>query len=265
MRGCRHAQWFLSLALLILSTGGCNLIHPPVSVLIRDAETKEPIPNAVVTVRPLNDETPNAQRPHATTGPDGIARISAHRPDETLVMVGVTVDGYLPGESSLKDAARLVAKLPVNGVIEVYARPRPVVTLILPTNYPGLVKVEIQIDAISQTPPGQREFEVRVPESGTVTLTGPPILRRGLGPEFRARVSDGRTLPLEPKDDEVGLRWMQSNASEVYFWVGTKAGWAKARSELPQPPQSPQPTVQPPAGGIFSSPGQVWSGGHWGK
>ena len=268
MQVSRHARWSILAALLMSFASGCSLIHPRVSVLIRDAETKAPIPDAEVTVRTINDEDPDIQRPFVTTNAEGIAKIAASQRGTSILLLGVNAQGYLPGELSLNDAARNASTPGVYGVVDVFAGPRPTVMLVLPTGFRGIVKTELMTDAQAPTKPGQREFEVKVNENGIAELNGPPILRHWPGPEFRARFADGGIVQASGKDEDISLHWIRGNGTEFIHLVGTKADLIKVRGSIPaqaQPRSNPGTLQRGGRGGHRGGRGANRDGGNSGQ
>jgi hypothetical protein len=215
---------------------GCQALYRyrPVPVLARDAETKQPIPGAEVRIYyPL---TPASRAPWASsgeTGPDGVARLRAAPCGDAGARVEVTAAGYLFEGKDLPDE-RVQAGAPVDPgpfVLELYAAPRAAVELVLPTDYRGRVKAEVLAREDVPCPPGQRCFRCDVPPSGVVQVVGPPLLRRLLPPDFRARYADGTPLSAEARDAQLGFWPLACESGYQVFLVGTRAEYESARRD----------------------------------
>jgi hypothetical protein len=231
-------------AAMVLS--GCHGFDRPISVLVRDAETKAPIPDAEVYV-----SDPGAHPPHALmklTGEDGIVRMRVSPSAEFSLNVEATAKGYLPVEKDLP--IEVVRALPSNPfvsaatgaptiVLDVFSGPRPVVDLIVPTGYRGTLRVEVRARDDVTFPPGQRSFGYEVPPSGVIQVVGPPVLLHGLGPDIRAQYADGTKLLRDVKDWEVGLRWVMADGKDQVFVIGTRLEWTDIRKAMEKGDWSP--------------------------
>src|SRR6516225_1726759 len=104
-RRLRYLAWA---ALLLALAPGCQGLFGsrPAPVLVRDAETKEPIPGAEVRL-----SYPPTQLPvgppdcSEKTGDDGVARVQAAPYGDGGIAVGVTAKGYLSEEKVLSAQA----------------------------------------------------------------------------------------------------------------------------------------------------------------
>ncbi len=229
------------LALLPILTG-CQLWHPTASIpiVVRDAETKEPIPGAEVKLWSPSDNRKTCIEPSGTTGPDGVVRIKAEYPKEADVLVEVTAPGYLQDEMDRILAGKAPGAPEGGGIIEIFRGPRPVIEVVVPTAFRGELKVEMKIQDVTPEQLGMRVFRYQAPlpeltkagglgETPVIHVVGPPILDGRLGPEFRGLYSNGSTMPSEPKDKEIVLRWVRSEGLNQYFVVGTKIDQDAAR------------------------------------
>ena len=199
-----------------------------------DLETNKPIAGADVHVSyPLSSQSPLAPSEcSATTGSNGIARLSAKPYGDEGIRVDVSAPGYLSDGKALTvefvkavEKAHLfeaVEQRPVNVVVALYAGPSPSVELVLPINYRGIVKAEILARDDIPCPPGQRSFSASVPASGIVQVTGPSLLRRVGEADIRARFVDGTPLRISADEKDVGLWLMNAEGMSRYsFYVGT--------------------------------------------
>jgi hypothetical protein len=236
--------------LLTVAEPGCLLLQHPksVSVLVRDAETKQPINGAEVKLMCLSART--AKHPPETTGAtgnDGVVRLAAAQDVETAFVQGGG-KGYITEEANLPAAIIVNAKPlkrgetgPPDFVLDVYAEPAIKVELVVPNGYRGLVKVEVETQPDAPWTPGQRNLRCEVPPSGVVHLKGPPLLRHLRSWDYSAHYADGTPLP-EPKGMlEVGLRWLKCEVYDQYFVVGTQADWNGVRHQqgMPSPESRP--------------------------
>jgi hypothetical protein len=189
-------------------------------VVVRDAETKAPIPGAEVHLLSTTDISRDLAA--ATTGPDGSVQLAIQPSKEGGLMAEVHAAGYQTGEQDVT-----ILKTQNQAVVEVFSGTRPTVELVLPPGFRGQVtaKVRVQPDA----PPGRREFAFEVPTSGTVEVTGPAILGHPLGPEFRARYPDGTQLPKDAPDEVIAFRYLRTDGQDQLFVVGTRMEWEEVR------------------------------------
>lgn len=223
-------------ALLVLALApGCLALSPsrPVAVLALDAETNKPIPGARVRLSYPLSESPFAPAEcSATTGPDGIARLSATPYGDEGARIDVSAPDYLSDGKALTDEflqgierAHLfeaVERRPANVAVALLAGPSPSVELVLPSGYRGVVKAEILARSDMPCPPGRRSFVAAVPTSGVVQVVGPLLLRRVGETDIRARFADGTPLRVSGEEKDVGLWLLKAEGASRYsFYVGT--------------------------------------------
>jgi hypothetical protein len=208
--------------------------YRPLSVLVRDAETKKPIAGAEVSIwYPVSSGSFPPRRAAATTDADGIARLQAAPYGDAGIMLAGAAANYLSEENDISvEAIRNIEpdhwykrsdKRPVGFVIEMYAEPRPTVELVLPPGYRGLVKARVGVRDDAPCSPGQRAFTCVVPASGIVEVQAPPLLKHFYPPVFRARYADGPLFDSKPAATEIGLRFLRSEGNEELFIVGTES------------------------------------------
>ncbi|HEY1861862.1 MAG TPA: hypothetical protein VGG61_15990 [Gemmataceae bacterium] len=235
MRNRRLARPLSCLAFLLAAVPGCQALHDyrPVSVQARDAETKQPIPGAQVRISyPLTEHAVAPADSTGITGVDGVAQLRAAPYGHAGISVETTAPGYMFENKTVtvqavqeieapsffgKDAPR-----PVNFVVEMYAEPHPTVELVVPAGFRGLIKAAMQFRDDAPCAPGQRTFTYDVQPSGSVQIIGPPLLRRVLAPDFRAKSPDGTPLPGHPENANLGFWWLRSEGNTQFFWVGTQ-------------------------------------------
>jgi hypothetical protein len=178
------------------------------------------------------------------TGPDGIARLRAKPYGDEGITIGVNGTQYLSEEHFLSDQIvqtiepallfENVERRPANVVVELYAKPKPAVELVVPPSFRGEVNVDLVVQEDGPRTPGQRLFSVIVPASGTVQVCGPPLLRHVLFPDFRVKFAEDGVLGSQTKDSEATL-WMISESSRHFtFFVGNQAEY-KDRYGSPSP------------------------------
>jgi uncharacterized membrane protein YgcG len=224
--------------LLLAASTGCHTFQPstPLTVQVHDAETHAPVPGATVRLwrfGPHADERDQG----ITAGADGVAQAHLAPPDEGGVMVEVSAPGYLSAQTALpQDVTNALASAkpfhpykgpPLVVMTEMFAGPRPVVELVVPVGYRGMVKAEIRAQADGPWPPGQRAFTYTVPAGGVVRVDGPAVFGNTAVPEVIAKYADGTPLPKDAKNGEVAFRWVRRDGNDIYFAVGT-AGDADA-------------------------------------
>ncbi len=152
------------------------------------------------------------------TGPDGQAHIPQPPADDTPVLYELAARGYL-GSQTDQPAERTASGV----VLEMFAEPRPVLELVVPNGYHGLIRASVSFRKDAPFALHQRLFSVVVPESGTVEAVLPRIFPRGSTPDIRTRYADGTPLSRTAKDYEVGCRWLMSDADSMYlFVIGTQ-------------------------------------------
>jgi hypothetical protein len=229
--GCRRCILsFLVIPVLLGSAGGCGLFHTyvPVTVLVRDAETKKPIEGAQVDIFYLFMLNPFAPSPSAgKTGPDGMAALRA-APFFPCLM-SVDAEGYggqqiWLAESKIRELKAQARTDQPTFTVDLFSNPGATIELIVPVEFRGLIKLDLEEQASEQQVPGRRRFECMVPASGIAQVRGPMELLHGrvCRLQYEARASDGLPIPTEPQDDEVvGLRLMTSFGMSKFFVIGT--------------------------------------------
>jgi hypothetical protein len=224
--------------LLIAFAPACQAFqrYKPVSVLVRDAETKQPIQAAQVKIwyPPTQDAFPY-QESSGLSGDDGVARLRAAASGSDGITVESTADGYLAEQVSMVAAAAdskasgAKDRPPDSVVVEMYTAPRATIELVVPTGYVGLITVRLEIHDEAKYAPRQRLFRYEVHESGLAQLTGPPLFRRLVSADYRARYADGTPLPQKAGPLDTGLRWFKCDGQDQIFVVGTQSDFDRVR------------------------------------
>ena len=261
MRTRMRAGSVAFVGLLLAASTGCHTLQPstPLAVHVQDVETHAPVPGATVRLwrfGPHADERDQG----ITAGADGIAHAHLAPPDEGGVMVEVSAPGYLSSQTTLpSDIANALASAkplhpykgpPLAFTMEMFAGPRPVVELIVPAGYRGMVKAEIRARGDGPWPPGQRAFTYTVPATGGVVhVDGPLVFGQEPGPEVIAKFADGTPLPMDAKNGEVAFRWVRRNGNDIYFAVGTLGDADAVRRTLGNISDSAPPSKSSDKGG----------------
>lgn len=246
MHNRRYIGCLLCLVLLVSLFPGCQVFQPDptLSVLVRDAETKKPIPTAEVYLcqRLKGDEVAPCRSKGGFTQADGTAHLRAEPPGENGLQVQAVAQRYLPEKVNVAaDVLKTKAAPPASAkgqqhspdvVVEMYAEPAFSVELVLPPGYRGLVKVRMLISEKLPLPPGQRCFRFSVAPSGDVQVHGPALLRRVPVADFRARYDNGPLLESTLDAEKVGFRWLKGFGEEHFFVAGTQLDYEALHNKL---------------------------------
>jgi len=209
---------------------GCQTLQPyrPVSVAVRDAETKLPIAGA--QVRLSSGGVVDADQPSST---NGVALVRAAAFRDFGSDVHIQAAGYLNEERYLGletvqhiETAGWLEKLqdrPPTLIVELYADPRPTVTLVVPSGYRGVINVTVDVHEDAPFAPGQRTFRADVGSDGSATLIAPPLLKHLLPTDFEVASVDGVLIKRNAADAERGFWWLHSDGKRQLFYVGTRA------------------------------------------
>jgi hypothetical protein len=119
-----------------------------------------------------------------------------------------------------------------DAVVEVYAEPDFSVELVLPPNYRGLIKAEIQVLDNVPLVARQRCFRFPVSASGDVLVRGPTLLRRVPVADIGARYANGPVLGTRMDADTVGFRWLKGTGHLHYFVAGNQLDYEKFHAQL---------------------------------
>src|SRR5579884_3366301 len=237
-------QQFAVVPLFLLILPGCAALpwSRPMAVLLRDAETKQPIAGGELALSyPLAKGPTAPASVSGVTNRDGIVWLHAVPTGDTSILLEAKAQGYLSEWKTLTgddvrkiEPAHLfeaVEKRPVGQVLELYAGPRPTIELIVPAGFKGQFKVGIQTRDDFPYTPGQRFFSYPVALVGDTTIVGPPLFRHGgATPEFQAKYADGASLKQHVTGPEVGFWWLKSEGGYEHFLVGTAKEYAAWRS-----------------------------------
>jgi hypothetical protein len=203
----------------------------PVAVLVRDAETKQPIPQAEVRISVAANSASTAGQTILTQA-DGVARLSVTPPHESGVIVAASATGY-SSDNEMAPAVTMneikplgwfesANSRPPTFVLDLYSGPPFTVDFVVPRGFHGLIRAKIVVDDSLTIPTGQRCFRCEVTSSGAVDVKGPSALRQ-VGPAgFHAAYSDGTPLTDVMDDVVIGFRWLKHDGDEQFFVVGTK-------------------------------------------
>ena len=225
-------------AMLLAVVPGCVMLpgDRPVTVLVRDAETRQPIAGAEVSVGcPLSRSFVGPSLARATTEADGLsrglARLHVAPNSDSATLMQTEAPGYLTESKELaSDAIAAIERpgwferldrRPPSFTVDLYAAPRPQVELTVPVGFRGAIKVRTEI-ADSGATTGQRSFSYPV-SAGAAVVSGPALLRHLAPSDFSARFADGVPLVRNAKEGVVGFWWLRKEADVDVFFVGTES------------------------------------------
>lgn len=228
-------HWLIAFCLSLPACPGCAVFERtrPVPVLVRDAETKKPIPGAEVTISyPLTKGWGAPTRSSGITDSTGIVRLNAvPAPDLSIVMDAGAPDYLTEWQPVPVDDVRRLDPVPYFGkaddravryVVELYAAPEATIEFVLPEGMHGTFKALIQGKDDAPVTVGQRLFVGQVSAEGEVTIVGPPLLRHLNALKYQAKYDDGSPIKTRSKGLETGLWWLKSEGPYQYFFVGTE-------------------------------------------
>lgn len=231
----RLARCALCLVFLLAPAAGCQVLYRyrPVPVLVRDAETKQPIPNADVHLYyPLSRDSMAPFDSAERTNADGIAHLRAAPYGDFGARIEATAAGYLSDQTDVSTDSIQHLEPPhffeetqqrkPEYVVEMYKEPGFTIELLVPAGYRGSIKVEIMPQEDAAIPPGKRCFQFEVVD-GLARIKAPgTVLRRVYPSDYRARYADGTPLTGEMTLQKAGFRWLRGQDKEQYFVVGTQ-------------------------------------------
>ncbi len=250
----RPARCLLCLGFLLALASGCQVMYRyrPMPVLVRDAETKQPIANAEVHLSyPLSRDSLAPFDSSQRTDGEGVARLRAAPYGEFGVRVEASAAGYLDDQVSISSESiqhlqpahffEETDKRKPEFVVEMYHEPRFTVELIVPRGYRGMIRAEIEARDDMSVPTGQRCFRYEVVD-GSVRIKGPAIVLRRVYPsEYHARYDDNSPLTAEMSLQKVGFRWLRGQDKEQFFVVGTQPEYDMQRRYADDPPRNGGP------------------------
>jgi hypothetical protein len=238
MRTRRPAQCVIALATLYLLVGCSMYRSRDVGVTVRDAETHEPIPNAVVQIS--HHHLAGDAISEKTDG-SGIARVSFKPASDESTMIEASAPGHMTEFQVVGDTT--IANIPpaplfgspearsADFTVDLYAGPAFGVELVVPQGYRGLLKVDLNFRDDVPVPKGQRVFSFEASANGQVKGTGPGLLRRVSASSYTARYTDGTPIGEKMDDTQVGIRWLKREEGAEVFVVGTKADFDQYRKD----------------------------------
>jgi len=230
----------LVLPLTILCLVGCTMYQPrEVTVLVRDAETHQPIPGATVN---LSNPHTGTDPVKATTVATGVAPLPFTPATGEAILIEAAADGYVADSVVAGEAAvAAVPPAPFFGrsqprtpdfTVDLYSAPRFGVELVVPPSYRGLLHVNLIFRDDVPIPTGQRVFQFSASPTGEVTGTGPAILKKVPLSEYTVRTTAGGPNDL----DGMALRWLRHVDGKEVFVLGTKEDYDRYRKDSPVDP-----------------------------
>ena len=258
MTHMRRKTLFFVGALVALIDLGCQSVYRsrPVEVLVRDAETQEPIREASVQI--AHHHTSSETSIGVSAG-DGIALIDFVPKGSEPAMISVSGHGFREETKVVTDEEIIqIEPRPLLGdfaphkpdfIIDVFADPVFEVVIVTPRDFRGLVRAEVDFHE-KTFERGLRRFMNTANAKGEVKLRGPEILKRLPMAGYRARY-EGDENPMGPMTaTEVGIRWLKKEGNLEMFVVGTDAEFEQFRKELvPQANMNPSTSDSPKRGG----------------
>ncbi|MFT3883145.1 MAG: hypothetical protein QM703_26275 [Gemmatales bacterium] len=227
-------RWFTIVLIAAISLlPGCCLLHVyhPVSVVVIDAETKKPVPNAELDLFYMSymlDLFMPLSFPRYTDGAGRATLWAVPYGFGESVSINVSSENYLFQRAELpKKVISNAYSIPIlsslvgaesDYVIELYTGPRPTIELILPAGYRGPIKV-INEAGDGTAPPGQRVFQFPVSATGKVVIKGPKLLLDIHSTDLRARYENGPLLPEYQSKEGVELRWVTCHGNKTSLFV----------------------------------------------
>ena len=211
----------LGIALLVLTQcSGClvpYLSHTR-TVTVLDAETGHPIPAAEVSVGYIHMFILNPPKNReAITDENGQCQIRVVC-SSFLGILSCSRQGFWKGNSSNVS----LAASQKSSTLYLYQGEPPELTIWLPDNYRGFVKLE-RVDSGLQAQPGRRKFAAEIESDGFVRVDSKQIAdfdNFEFEPVFRYK--NGNQIPSSPLvNDKVGWKWILSNGKRSLYLVGT--------------------------------------------
>lgn len=220
---------------LLVPALGCQVLYRyrPLPIMVRDAETKQPIANADVHLSyPLSRDSLAPFDSAEHTDADGIAHLRAAPYGDFGARIDASAAGYLSDQADVSTESIQLLQPPhmfeetqrrkPQFFVDMYKEPRFSIELIVPSGYLGPIKAEIVPQEDAVIPPGKRCFQYEVVD-GFVRIKAPGmVLRRVYASDYRARYADGTPLSGEMTLMKVGFRWLRGQDTEHYFVVGTQ-------------------------------------------
>ncbi|WP_020468615.1 carboxypeptidase-like regulatory domain-containing protein [Zavarzinella formosa] len=248
----------LSCVTLLPLTTGCQSTYRtrPVEVMVRDAESHQPIANAEVQMVHHHTASDSAT---ATTGNTGVALVEFVPNGSEPAMISITAKGYQNEFKVVSDSD--IIKIspkpffggadahPADFVLDVYPDPPFDVMIVLTTGFRGLLKADVSLRD-NPVESGQRTYPFYADRNGEVKINGPKILDRVAIVNYRARYEGGDQTLGEMDEKTVGIRWLKKDGTKEIFVVGTQTEFEQFRKELvPQQNMNPGPSDAPKKGG----------------
>jgi len=209
---------FLMLVAALFSSGCVQFYQSfPVTVTVRDGDTGAPLPDAKIQVDYRVFLIPCLNRPSdfsVQTDKNGKANFSS-----TSFMYEfwrVSAPEYLDRNSGPE--LMEIQHIPLKNSLDIplFLKPEPTLTLIVPDNYHGLVRIALHR---STRPSGenahQRNFEYEVPLNGLVDRSAPPVLLdEWIFTTIRVKYANGSLVPKRTFNSPTNEIILRSNFHE---------------------------------------------------
>lgn len=230
----------------IALAAGCHS-YRTVDVQILDIETRQPIAGAVVSTQYwlFMDLAPPPTREDVSDS-EGKVRIKIARGWENRVRLSCEARDYAPGEYITPGGSRIAPGMPPVTethlrsterndwpsamVIEKWRSPWPTFAVIVPADYRGPIRIEIDNQKVVDLAPGQRRVELHVTDGVLRVPLTRPILIGFSANDWEFAYADGRAIPSALRsyrdpdrklagDDEIAVR----SGGVLGVMIGTNA------------------------------------------
>ena len=221
--------------LIVTVLAGCHgfSLGRPVTVLVRDAETKAPIKAAEVQIASASGHLPTITA--ATTGDNGIARVKVNPSADIAYMVEASANGYFSEEEDISvetlreiSPAKSIhsgANEPPTLILEMFAGPRPTVDLIVPMGFRGVLRAQVRGRDDAPYPPGQRPSVIPCRLAAWWRSLDRPFSGMASLPTFALASPMGLRCPATRRTTTSVCAGCGEGDDQVFF-VGTRVDWA---------------------------------------
>lgn len=224
-RSPMKARWVAAILFVVATCStGCGIFHKyrPLHVVVRDAETKQPLAKVEVTglyLTMLDIFGPTA--PRGTTDRNGAVTLQiGPRPFSLFI----SEDGYLYTQAVGVASDHLV--------IDLKPESRPTFVLITPNRYRGLITVKYEPSETIKVEPTKRTYEIPVSDDGQAVVRLPAALcRTAAGRWVTAREINGKRVRrnCNINTGEIGLWPLRKTDETEMYLVGDGEEWEKVR------------------------------------
>ncbi|MEO2091893.1 MAG: hypothetical protein ABGY75_20770 [Gemmataceae bacterium] len=229
-RGQSRRAPVLWIGLIASSLTGCGLFHEyrPMRVLVRDAETKQPLPGAEIEgMNMVMLDVFGPSSPHGTTDASGVATLKIG--PERGFDLRVDEPGYEMTDH--REESSYFNTLPKRGgpgddpkridvVMDLPRRHGTTVVVVVPDGYRGLVRVKFE-PTDDPPDPTKHVYTAVADASGRAVVRVPEI---SLSRDIAARYRNGKKVPWDansPNSDRVAIRHLADTLDTSLYLIGT--------------------------------------------